>query len=152
MSSGRDVMLDNQEVEERDFMGRPTKYDPSYCQKVIELGAKGKSIEQIAGMLNVAKRTLYNWRDSHEDFLHALEEAHDLSLMWWEDQAQTGIWALPEGEKLNASLWSRSMAARFPAKYRESVKQEITGADGAALLSGLTVNFVKSDDQESTND
>jgi hypothetical protein len=48
-----------------------------------------------------------------------------------------------QGPKLNASLWSRSMAARFPKKYRESVKQEITGADGAPLLTGIEVSFVK---------
>jgi hypothetical protein len=35
--------------------------------------------------------------------------------------------------KLNASIWSRSMAARFPRKYRESIKQEITGSDGGPL-------------------
>jgi hypothetical protein len=35
------------------------------------------------------------------------------------------------------------MAARFPKKYREQVKQEITGADGAPLLSGIQVSFVK---------
>jgi serine/threonine protein kinase len=48
-----------------------------------------------------------------------------------------------ESDRLNASLWSRSMAARFPKKYRESVKQEITGVDGAPLLSGIQVTFVK---------
>ena len=48
-----------------------------------------------------------------------------------------------EGARLNHSLWSRSMAARFPKKYRESVKQEITGAEGAPLLTGIQVSFVK---------
>lgn len=153
MSSGRDKMMERQsQEEERDYLGRPTKYDPAYCQKVVDLGRKGKSIEQMAGLLNVSKKTLYNWRDAHDDFLHALEEAHDLALMWWEDTAQNNVVEFKEGERVNASLWSRSMAARFPKKYRQEVKQEITGADGAALLSGLTVNFVKSDDTESTDD
>jgi hypothetical protein len=48
-----------------------------------------------------------------------------------------------ESDRLNATLWSRSMAARFPKKYRESTKTEITGADGAPLLSGIQVSFVK---------
>ena len=152
MSSGRDEMLANvEEAEQRDYLGRPTKYDPAYCQKVVELGRLGKSIEQMAGMLNVSKKTLYNWRDNHDDFLHALEEAHDLALMWWEDTAQNNVVEFKEGERVNASLWSRSMAARFPKKYRQEVKQEITGADGAALLAGLTVNFVKSDDTDESD-
>jgi hypothetical protein len=35
------------------------------------------------------------------------------------------------------------MAARFPKKYRESTKTEITGADGAPLVTGINVTFVK---------
>jgi len=48
-----------------------------------------------------------------------------------------------ESDRLNATLWSRSMAARFPKKYRESTKQEIVGAEGAPLLAGIQVTFVK---------
>ena len=150
MSSGRDEMMERQaQKEERDYLGRPTKYDPTYCQKVVELGRKGKSIEQMAGLLNVSKKTLYNWRDAHDDFLHALDEAHDLALMWWEDTAQNNIVETKEGERVNASLWSRSMAARFPKKYRQEVKQEITGADGAPLLTAIQVSFVEPDDSQS---
>ena len=134
MSSGRDEMLANVEVtEERDYLGRPTKYNPEYCAKVVELWKLGKSIEQMAGLLNVAKRTLYNWRDNHEEFLHALDEAHDLALMWWEDQAQSYMVEVHQGEKLNPSLWSRSMAARFPNKYSDRNRVEVTGKDGEKL-------------------
>jgi hypothetical protein len=35
------------------------------------------------------------------------------------------------------------MAARFPKKYRESTKTEITGENGAPLLQGIQVTFVK---------
>jgi hypothetical protein len=56
-----------------------------------------------------------------------------------------------DAPKLNASIWSRSMAARFPKKYRESVKQEITGADGSPLLAGIQVSFVKPNDTSTSN-
>ena len=154
MSSGRDEMMERQQLEvaeERDFMGRPTKYKPEYCQKVIELGKNGKSFEQMASELDVGYRTLCNWRDAHDDFFHALEEAHILSMAWWESEAISYMVENKDGPRLNSSIWSRSMAARFPKKYRQEVKQEITGADGAALLSGLTVNFVKSDDTDESD-
>jgi hypothetical protein len=86
---------------------------------------------------------MYEWRDVHPEFLHALEEAKQHELAWWEDQADAYMVETKDGPRLNATLWSRSMAARFPKKYRESVKQEITGADGAPLLSGIQVSFVK---------
>ena len=124
-------------------VGRPTLYDPAYCSKVVELGRIGKSVEQIAAILDVSLRTMYSWRDAHEEFLHALDDAKTYEQAWWEEQASAYMVENKESDRLNATLWSRSMAARFPKKYRESTKQEITGADGAPLLTGIQVTFVK---------
>ena len=131
------------ETTEKRPVGRPTLYDAKYCEEVIELGKIGKSVEQIASRLGFSLRTMYLWRDQHEDFMHALEEAKQHELAWWEDQADAYMVETKDGPRLNATLWSRSMAARFPKKYRESVKQEISGVDGAPLLSGIQVTFVK---------
>ena len=130
-------------TEEKRSVGRPSLYDPAYVDQVIELGKIGKSTEAIGAILGVGTKTLYNWRDEHPEFLHALELAKEYELHWWEDIAQTHMIENKESDKINASIWSRSMAARFPKKYRESVKQEITGADGAPLLTGIEVSFVK---------
>lgn len=129
--------------EQKRPVGRPSTYDPAYCEKVVELGKLGKSIEQICYNLNTPIRTLYEWRDRHEEFSQALDEAKVYEQAWWEEQAAAYMLEHKDAPKLNASIWSRSMAARFPKKYRESTKTEITGADGAALLTGINVTFVK---------
>jgi hypothetical protein len=129
-------------TEELRPVGRPSLYDPAYCDKVVELGALGKSVEQISSNLGVSLRTMYTWRDAYPEFLHALDEAKAAEQTWWEDQAQAYMLEHKDGAKLNASIWSRSMAARFPKKYRESVKQEITGENGAPLLTAIQVSFV----------
>jgi len=131
------------QTTEKRPVGRPSLYDPKYCEEVIALGKIGKSVEAIGAILGVGTKTLYNWRDQNPEFLHALELAKEFELQWWEDIGQTHMIENKESDKINASIWSRSMAARFPKKYRESVKQEITGADGAPLLSGIQVSFVK---------
>jgi len=131
------------ETTEKRPVGRPSLYDPKYCEEVIALGRIGKSIEQIAANLNVSLRVLYDWRDKHPEFLHALEDCKTYEQAWWEEQAAAYMVENKESDRLNATLWSRSMAARFPKKYRESTKTEITGADGAPLLSGIQVSFVK---------
>ena len=131
------------DTAEKRPVGRPSLYDPALCEQVIELGKLGKSVEQIASHLNLSLRVLYKWRDEHEEFMHALEDAKQHEQAWWEEQAHLYMVENKDGPRLNASLWSRSMAARFPKKYRESVKQEITGAEGAPLLSGIQVTFVK---------
>jgi hypothetical protein len=124
-------------------VGRPTLYDPAYCETVRELGRLGKSIEQICYQLNISIRTIYLWKDTHEEFMQALEDAKTFEQAWWEEQAAAYMVENKESDRLNPTLWSRSMAARFPKKYRESTKQEITGADGAPLLTGIQVTFVK---------
>jgi transposase len=129
-------------IEDTKPVGRPSLYDPSYCDKVVELGRLGKSVEQISSNLGVSCRVLYDWRDRYLEFLRALEEAKEAEQTWWEDQAQAYMLEHKDGAKLNASIWSRSMAARFPKKYRESVKQEITGENGAPLLTAIQVSFV----------
>jgi hypothetical protein len=108
-------------------MARPTSYKPAFCAKVVALGKRGKSKAQIAAALGVARQTLENWMNEHPAFLAAMEQSRDLALAWWEDQGQSGVWEKRGGRKLNASLWSRSMAARFPAEYRESSKLELEG-------------------------
>lgn len=123
-------------------VGRPTLYSPDLCDKVIELGKIGKSVEQIASILGYSLRTMYQWRDVYPDFLHAMEDAKQYEQYWWEEQAQAYLVENKDSDKINTSLWSRSMAARFPKKYRESTKTEITGADGASLLEGIQVTFV----------
>ena len=114
-------------------VGRPSKYKPEYCERVIELGKLGKSIEQIACELDVGTKTLYNWQDENPEFLHALGLAKEFEQNWWETIAQTHMIEEQGAAKLNASIWSRSMAARFPKKYRESTKHELTGADGGPI-------------------
>ena len=136
-------MTETTELPAKRPVGRPSLYDPAYVDRVIELGKIGKSTEAIGAILGVGTKTLYNWRDEHPEFLHALELAKEYELQWWEDIAQTHMVENKESDKLNATIWSRSMAARFPKKYRESTKQEITGADGAPLLTGIQVTFVK---------
>jgi len=131
------------ETTEKRPVGRPSLYDPKYCEEVIALGKIGKSVEQIASRLGFSLRTMYEWRDVHEEFSHALTEAKEHEQAWWEDQADSYMVETKDGPRLNATIWSRSMAARFPKKYREQVKQEITGADGAPFLTGIQVSFVK---------
>ena len=130
--------------------GRPTKYDPAYCENVIALGKLGKSFEQMCALLNIGYTTMRRWRDEHEDFRLALEDAHALSQTWWEDMGQNYLVEHKDGEKINTGLWSRSMAARFPKNYSDRVKQEISGPDGVQLKTGFTLIFEEPNGTDNT--
>lgn len=122
-------------------VGRPTNYDQVYCQQVVDLGRQGKSYEQIASILNIGLRTLFTWRNTHEEFQHALKDAKDFEMAFWEDLAQTYLIEEKNAPRLNAGLWSRSMAARFPAKYSERIKKEFSSAHEDKLIRGFQIVF-----------
>lgn len=108
---------------------RPSEYDATFCEQVIDLGKQGKSKAYIAAKLGVARQTLENWAKQHTEFLDALTRAMALSQAWWEDAGQKGMTA----DKFNSSVWSRSMAARFPEDWRENNRHEHTGRDGGPI-------------------
>lgn len=102
---------------------------------VIEWGRQGKSRAWIAAKLDIAKSTLQLWESEHDDFSAALARAKTLEQMWWEDAGQENM--LTQG--FNASVWNRSMAARFPDEWRESTKNEVeqTGTMTLQIVSGV---------------
>jgi hypothetical protein len=108
-------------------VGRPSKYDTSYCAVVIELGKLGKSQDQMAAHLGISYKTLDNWKNEQEEFLQALEIANTLALNWWETLQQHKAIEGGGGE----ATMGRAMSARFPHRYRE--KLALTDADGSAL-------------------
>lgn len=110
-------------------MARPTEYKQEYCAQVIEWGRLGKSLAWMAAELDVSRECLYEWQRVHNEFSDAMTRAKDHAQRWWEDAGQAGM--LTPG--FNASVWSRSMAARFPQDWRESKGVELTGKGGGPV-------------------
>ncbi len=110
--------------------GRPSKYDPAYCERVIELGKEGASVVEMAVEIGVSRNTLETtWPEAHPEFLQALTHARECSQAWWEKTGRVGMF----DNAINPSIWSRSMAARFPRDWREVKGTELTGKDGAPV-------------------
>lgn len=107
--------------------GRPTKYDPAFCDRVIELGREGKSLTQISVALGYSKATLKGWADQHLEFSTALTRAKECEQAWWEDKGMVGLTA----DKFNSAVWSKSMSARFRDDYTE--RRELAGVPDQPL-------------------
>lgn len=111
--------------------GRPSKYDPKYCERVIEMGREGYSVVEMCAEIGVARNTLESeWPAAHEEFSKAFAHARELSQAWWERQGRLGLTA----DKFNAQLYSRSMAARFPKDWRESKNLAVGGDKDAPAV------------------
>jgi hypothetical protein len=110
-------------------IGRPSLYEPAYCDDVVELGKAGKSLAQMCAHFDISRQTIDNWALANPEFLEALSRAKVHAQSWWEDKGVTGM----ESDKFNAAVWKKSMEARFRDDYTE--RKEVTG--------GLAVTIAK---------
>ena len=106
-------------------MGRPTKYDPSFCEKVIELGRQGASKAEMALDLGIAYSTFDVWQNDKPDFSEAVKAAERLSQGWWEKQGRIATFGGCDG--FNATAFIFNMKNRFKEDWRDKVEQEHTG-------------------------
>lgn len=106
--------------------GRPSSYDPGYCDAVVEFGREGESLTGIAVKLGVSKQTVYNWMDEFPDFMDAIEKARACAQGWWEDtlkfQARSG--------KGSATAAIFAMKNQFPDDYRDRREIDLDGKIG----------------------
>ena len=110
-------------------VGRPTKYKPEFCELIKTLAAEGAGPASWAVKCKVDKASLHEWRHHHPEFFTAFNEAKAIEQDWWEQQGRKALWA----DKFQASVWHKSMQARFREDYTETQRTEITGADGGAV-------------------
>ena len=108
--------------------GRPSTYDPAFCERVIELGEEGKSKAQIAHALRISRKSLYLWMKVHPEFAEAMQEAQFAALAWWEDVGQARL-SMP---KFNAALYAFNMKNRFREFYADKVDVSHTATEEPA--------------------
>ena len=122
-------------------VGRPSSYEPEYCEIIIELGKLGKSIAQMASAFDVDKASIFDWAANHEEFSTALARARAHSQTWWENAAQENM----ADRNFNAQLWLKSVASRFRDDYTERQVTEVSGPDGGAIKHETIKKFDASD-------
>lgn len=99
-----------------------SKYDPKYCEEIIELGKKGYTTYSFAAHCNVHRTSLYDWAGQHPEFKEALEAATRHSRAFLEQQVADNL-----GNK-NFQV----KGAEFLARYMHQVHE------GRLLKSGIT--------------
>lgn len=59
-------------------MGRPTKYDANIHLEIVrKLAARGMTDEEIADVLEIGVRTLYDWKEAHPEFSQAIRDGKE---------------------------------------------------------------------------
>jgi hypothetical protein len=121
-------------------VGRPTKYDPAYCEAVIEDAAKGFSLSAFCGGILVARDTLTGWREQHPEFDQACKVAKLVRARFLE----TGIMDMSvPAPAMNARKFALVNCAEEDWREPKQILEH-TGTDGGPIQ---TVGWVaKADD------
>jgi hypothetical protein len=107
--------------------GRPSSYDPSVNEKVLELGKQGKTLCQIACALDVMRSTLYEWAKNYPEFSDTLKKAQEYSQSFWEHVGQTGMVGKIKGFK--EGTFKYYMSCRYRDDYQEKTVVEQTNVN-----------------------
>jgi hypothetical protein len=120
--------------EESNAVGRPTKYEPEYCEKLVEHMAKGLSFETFAAVIGCHRATMYEWVKFFPEFAEAKEVAFEECQLFWEQLGINNIVNISEnfgegaGSKstsLNSQVWIFNMKNRFKWRDRQVDESEV---------------------------
>ena len=109
--------------------GRPTDYDPAYCDEARAFLADGYSLAALAGHLGVTRQTVYNWVEEHPEFFDAVKTGQAAATLWWE-KANRNLALTGEG---NATAIIFGLKNRASDEWRDVKATEITGKDGGPI-------------------
>jgi len=98
--------------------GRPTKYDPKFCDTVQASGAEGKTLAEMANDLDVDRSTLNEWCELHQDFSRAVKRGLDKAQAWWENNGRVATFGGFPG--YNATSYIFQMKNRFKDDWRDA--------------------------------
>lgn len=75
-------------MTEKRKVGRPSLYDPAYCEQVVAHMAEGASLTSFAAEIDVSRDTLTEWASKHEEFSLAVRRGKAKCAAWWEKQGR----------------------------------------------------------------
>lgn len=123
--------------------GRPTKYDPVYCDMVGPFMAQGYSLTAFAGEIDVSRSTIELWTKEHPEFSGAVSRAKAKTLLSWETRArQCGDGLLGNGA---AGMIAFALKNFGGDDWRDKQEVEHSGKGGGPIQ---TVGIVSNDPVE----
>lgn len=118
-------------------MARPSKLTPETAHTAEVLARLGFTDAKLAAAIGVSRSTLHEWKKASPGFadtVNAAKTSADARVMDALYQRATGYEA-PDGTHIppHPTAIIFYLKNRRPAEWRDTARQEITGADGAPL-------------------
>lgn len=107
--------------------GRPTKYLPEFCDRVIEMAKNGASKHEMALDLGIVPSTFALWQKENDEFSEAVKEAEKISQGWWEKQGRISTFG--GTPNFNATSFIFNMKNRFKEDWKDMTRSESQALD-----------------------
>lgn len=120
--------------------GRPSKYDPAYCEAIVEHMRDGASIASFAAEIGVARSTIQEWERVHPEFSVAVSRAKACCAAWWEKAARKV--ALEGGGNGQSTMIVFGLKNMGRDDWSDKQTHELSGPDGGAIPVATTVRIV----------
>lgn len=102
--------------------GRPTKYDPKYCDMLVEHMSEGLSFESFAGVVGVCFDTVHEWAKVHPEFSDAKRRGRAAGLNYDERLLNRGAQGKVRGYNINAHKWKMANMHKWRDRQEVSYK------------------------------
>lgn len=114
--------------------GRPTKYDPSYCDAVVETMATGLSLTAFAGDIDVHRGTINEWMETHPEFSEAVRVGKAKRTL----ALERGMLSAENGPAVTARMFALKNAD--PDEWREKKEVEHSGGFSVTKIERTIVD------------
>lgn len=130
-----------EKVIEGEYIPNPnkvSKYDPSMCEKIVEVAKNGGHVAKMLVELDISRDTFYRWVKEYPEFGQAYEKSKRESQAVYEDIGLQGMLGQIKG--FNYNSWVTVMNNKFPEDYKRSA----TGNNTEVNIGSITQNTIKS--------
>lgn len=134
--AGRKPKPQTEPVQPKRLPWRPSKYDPAFCDMVIESMREGYSLTGFAGQIGVSRSTIGEWMSEYPAFSAACHVGKATRTAWWERRA-TSVGERGGGPG-TAQIIQFMLKNNAPEEYRDKVAHELSGPDGGPIKTEET--------------
>lgn len=121
--------------------GRPSKYDPSYCDAVVAHCVSGASLTSFAAEIDVSRDTISEWVKTHREFSVAVSRAKAKAGAWYDRIARK----IAETNEGNATICMFGLCNMAPEDFR---KEQTINHQGAQPVTVIRESIVRPGDTD----
>lgn len=104
--------------------GRPSKYDPAFCDVIRSKMAEGFSKTAVAGFMGINRDTLLEWVSRHPEFSGAVKDGEAARTF----KLEGDLLSAPDGPNVTSRIFALKNAA--PQEWADTQKIVGPGPDG----------------------